>query len=232
MTPLLQVLKTELRFLLFLPMRADFKRFGAWYLGFGLVCTWLAGIGRYWDNPRAEWWQWLGFGSLMYVVILASLLWLIILPLKPRNWQYKSVLIFIMLTSPLAFLYAIPVERFYTLDTARSINVVFLAVVALWRVLLWILYLKRSAGMGIITAIVAGLLPLVLIVTALSILNLDHVVFRLMGGLGEDERSANDTAYFVLWLITIYSLMAAPVLAIGYGALIWLRRHAKAVKWV
>jgi len=28
----------------------------AWpsYLVFGLLCTWLAGVGRYWDNPRAE----------------------------------------------------------------------------------------------------------------------------------------------------------------------------------
>jgi hypothetical protein len=77
MTSLLQVLKTELRFLLFLPIHPDFKRFGTWYLGFGLVCTWLAGIGRYWDNPRAELWQWLGFGSLVYVFILAGLLWLI-----------------------------------------------------------------------------------------------------------------------------------------------------------
>jgi hypothetical protein len=137
-----------------------------------------------------------------------------------------------MLTSPLAFLYAIPVERFYTMDTARFMNVLFLAVVALWRVLLWILYLKRSAGLGIVTAIVAGLLPLVLIVTALSILNLDHVVFRLMGGLRDNEHSANDSAYMALLMITFYSVIVAPVLAIGYGVLIWLRRRAKAVKWV
>jgi hypothetical protein len=32
------------------------------YLIFGLVLTWLAGVGRYWDSPRADLWQHLGLG--------------------------------------------------------------------------------------------------------------------------------------------------------------------------
>lgn len=48
------------------------------YLAFGLLCTWLAGIGRYWDNPKAYWWQHLGLGSVVYVFVLALLLYLLL----------------------------------------------------------------------------------------------------------------------------------------------------------
>ena len=46
------------------------------YLVFGLLATWLAGVGRYWDNPRAELWQYLGLGSVAYVFVLALLLYI------------------------------------------------------------------------------------------------------------------------------------------------------------
>src|SRR3712207_7552248 len=45
-------------------------------LAFGLACTWLVGVGRYWDNPRASLLQHLGVGSVVYVFALALLLWL------------------------------------------------------------------------------------------------------------------------------------------------------------
>lgn len=186
--------------------------------------TWLCGIGRYWDNPKAELWQYLGLGSVAYIFILALILWLLILPLKPANWRYKNVLLFVSLTAPPAILYAIPVERIMSLSSAQSANVCFLTVVALWRVVLLFKYLKDVAGLSGLCVLVATLLPLTLIVATLAALNLEHVVFRIMAGLEDHERSANDKAYTMLFFITYISVMVSPVLLSIYGWFIY-RRH-------
>ena len=192
-----------------------------WYLVFGIGCTWLCGIGRYWDNPKADFWQYLGLGSVLYVFLLALILWLVILPLKTRNWGYKNVLLFVSLTAPPAILYAIPVERFMTLESAQRTNVWFLAVVAIWRVALLLKYLTSVAGLSGLRVIVATLLPLTLIVTGLTALNLEHVVFKIMAGLEDHERSANDGAYTVLVLITYFSLITSPIFLAMYGWFIY-----------
>ncbi len=218
-----EVLATEIRFLAFKPVRPDLARYGNYYLALGLLTAWLAGIGRYWDNPRADLWQYAGLGSLAYVFILSLVLWLLIKPLRPDNWSYKSVLIFVGMTSPPAILYAIPVEKYFSLETAQIINVWFLAVVAVWRVVLLFLYLMRSAKLGGFTVVVAALLPLVIIVSLLTMLNLEHVVFRIMAGLTEDEKSANDAAYTILVLITYFSVLASPVLFLSYLVIAYQR---------
>ncbi len=189
-----------LTFKKFKPNLAEFKK---WYIYFGLITAWLAGVGRYWDNPRAELWQHLGLGSVVYCFFLALVIYLIVYPLKPQNWTYSNVLIFVSLTSLPAFIYAIPVEKFTTLETAQSLNVTFLAIVALWRIILFVLYLKRSARLDGWQIFVAAFLPIVLIINALTFLNLEHVVFKIMAGLQENERSSNDSAYNILFLITL-----------------------------
>lgn len=194
---------------------------------FGLVFTWLSGVGRYWDNSRAELWQYLGLGSVAYVFVLALIIWVLIVPLKPKNWSYMNVLLFITLTSPPAVLYAIPVERFMTLELAQQTNVWFLVFVAIWRVALLIIFLKRVANLSGYSIFVASFLPLVLIVSALSALNLEHVVFRIMAGLEEHEKSVNDSAYMILLLITYASVFLSPFLLAGYGWLIYkVRKNA------
>jgi hypothetical protein len=110
-----------LKLLCFRQFRLDQSIYN-WYLGFGLFFTWLCGIGRYWDNPRAEIWQYLGLGSVVYIFVLAFIVWILIKPLGPRNWSYKNILLFISLTSPPAILYAIPVERFTDLDSEQTQN--------------------------------------------------------------------------------------------------------------
>jgi len=219
-----EVLITELKFLSFRRVKPDLKRLGNDYLILGIVAAWLAGVGRYWDNPRAELWQTMGLGSIAYIFLLALILWLLVKPLCPDNWSYKSVLIFVGMTSPPAILYAIPVERYFTLGTAQTINVWFLAIVASWRVILLLQYLVRGANLGRFVAFVAALLPLAIIVSSLAILNLERVVFRIMGGMTESERTANDAAYFVLLYITYFSFFAAPVLLLIYIILIVIRR--------
>ncbi len=196
------------------------------FLGFGLFCTWLAGIGRYWDNPRAHLWQYLGLGSLIYVLLLALLVWALLYPLRPSRCSYRNVLLFITLTAPPALLYAIPVERFMSMEAARDANVWFLAIVASWRVAMFAVFLRRVGQLLWLEVVIATLLPLTIIVVALAALNLEHVVFNLMGGLRDAERSSNDTAYFVVWLLSLSSVMAAPVLLLFYGGMIY-RTH----KW-
>ncbi len=195
-----------------------------WYLVFGIFFTWLCGVGRYWDNPRAELWQYLGLGSIFYIFVLALILWLLVWPLRPKHWSYKNVLLFVSLTSPPAILYAIPVERFLSLNDAQQANVWFLGIVALWRVILLFLYLKRVAGLSGLCVLVATLLPLALIVTSLSILNLEHVVFKVMAGLEDHEKSANDSAYIILLLITYASLIASPVLLCLYAKYVYVKQ--------
>ena len=61
---------------------------------------------------------------------------------------------------------------------------------------------------------VATLLPLAIIVTVLTVLNLEKAVFEIMGG--NREQTQNDAAYFVLMLITTFSVLASPVVLILY----------------
>ena len=199
------------------------------FLVFGLMFTWLAGVGRYWDNPRADLWQHLGLGSLAYVFCLSLVLWLLILPLRPRLWSYRNVLVFVTLTSPPALLYAIPVEKWLSLGDAQTVNAWFLAVVAAWRVALLVWFLRALAGLRGWTVAVATLLPLALIVVALAALNLEHVVFQLMSGIRPEQRSSNDVAYGIVTLLAGFSFLASPVLLGIYVAMI-IEAHNKRSK--
>ena len=55
--------------------------------------------------------------------------------------------------------------------------------------------------------------------TALVVLNLEKAVFEIMGG--NMQQTQNDAAYFILMLISIFSVLASPVLLILYGVLVY-----------
>ncbi len=203
-----------LTFKKFKPNLAELKK---WYIYFGLITAWLAGVGRYWDNPKAEVWQYLGLGSVVYCFFLALIIYLIIYPLKLKNWSYSNVLIFVSLTSLPALIYAIPVEKFTSLETAQFLNVIFLAIVALWRVALFVHYLKNAAGLSGLQIFVAAFLPIVFIINILTVLNLEHAVFQVMAGLRNYEPTVNDSAYRILILITLLSYILLPILVAMYG---------------
>jgi hypothetical protein len=191
------------------------------HLTAGLICTWLVGMGRYWDNPRVGLLQHLGVGSVVYVFVLAFFLWLIIWPLRPRHWSYWRVLAFVSLVSPPAAIYAIPVQMFFSLYTANEINAWFLASVAIWRVALLFFFLRRLGELGWPQIIVASLLPLTLIVTVLTVLNLEKVVFDLMGGFV--KRSPNDEAYGVLFVLSYFSILLFIPLVLIYIGMVAMR---------
>ena len=212
-----QVIRTEIRFLTFRATREELAQLGTKHLIFGILCTWLVGIGRYWDNPRVGLLQHLGTGSVIYLFVFSLLLWLVLWPLRPKGCSYFKVLTFVSMVSPPALLYAIPVEHFFSIDTANTINVWFLAIVATWRVALLIFFLKRYGQMNPFVIIIATLLPLTFIVLSLTILNLEKVVFNIMGGI--HERSAADSSYVVLLLLSYGSIMLFVPVVIGYVAL-------------
>ncbi len=222
-----EMLRTQFAFLAFRPIRISLQQdFGRW-LAFVIVVTWIAGVGRYWDHPAADAWQYLGLGSIAYIFLLSLLLYLIVWPLRPSNWTYRGVLVFVGLTSMPALLYAIPVERFVELQAAQSINAWFLGLVALWRVALLFRYLVTSARLHWFVVATVSVLLLSGIVVTLTFLNLEHVVFDLMAGIREENASPNDTAYLVVLGLAFFSLYSFPIALILYLGAVIRRRPGR-----
>ena len=192
-------------------------------LWLGLICAWLAGIGRYWDHPFATPLQRAGVGSVIYVFALTLIIWLLGWPLRIKHWRYLDLLTYISLTSPLAFLYALPVERWVDMERARTMNGWFLVVVATWRVVLYALYLLRRAGLPGGRCFIMLLLPLTGIVFALAQLNLDHVIFNFMAGV-DDRGTGAKHVYGLIWELSLLSTLLFPFLLIGYVVCIFNAR--------
>lgn len=219
------MLKTISRILSLQFSKEDIFKLNRSYLVVGLLSTWLVGMGRYWDNLRANIWQHLGVGSVVYIFALSAFIWLILLPFKLKNWSYIRLLTFISLCSIPAILYAIPVEKFMLFDTAKSVNAWFLGIVALWRILLLFRFLKVYDDLRIDEVMTCVFLPIVLIINALAVMNLEHVVFNLMSG--NDKNSANDTAYIIVIILTLISWILVLPLLINYFYDIHLRRKKR-----
>lgn len=219
-----EVTRTAVRILTFRASRDELVALDDRHLAFGLVCTWIVGMGRWWDDPGAHFVQHFGLGSVIYVFALAALLWLLIRPLNPHNFGFRHLLTYVSLTAPPAILYALPVERWMDLDAARSVNVWFLAIVASWRVALLFVYLRRVFQFDWARLTVAMLLPLCVIVTALTMLNLERAVFNVMSGIREegsvDPSTSNDAAYEILFGLSILSICALPILLMAYFVMI------------
>lgn len=202
--------------------REELSRLNRSDLYVGLFVTWLVGMGRYWDDPKANILQHLGVGSVIYIFVLAGLIWLMLKPFKISDWRYERLLTFVSLTSLPAIFYAIPVELYFDVDTSARINAYFLTAVATWRVALLMFFLIRSAQLSIGPALVGTFLPITFIVTLLTVLNLERAVFNIMGGIR--EKTSHDTAYQVLVMITMLSMILFVPLLIGY-IVIWVKKR-------
>lgn len=209
-----QLLHSNLRVLFFRASAEELQALGRPALMWGLAWTWLAGMGRYWDHPNPHLLQRLGLGSLIYVFVLAAFLWAVLWPLRPKGHSFTRLLTYITLVSPPALLYAIPVERFMSLKSATQVNVMFLAVVAAWRLALLFRYLRVAGHLSWPRTIVGALMPMMLIVAVLALLNLEKAVFNIMGGL--TQGTANDGAYLVVLLLAFFSVYAFPVCLLAY----------------
>jgi len=219
------VARVQARILSLTFTRGDLQALGRRHLLYGLLVVWAVGLGRYWDHPDPYLVQALGLGSLAVLVALAGFLYLALLPLRPARWSFVHLLTFLSLTALPALLYAIPVERGIDLASARVVNAWFLGVVAVWRVGMLARYLSVWTGLSGPVLAAALLLPLALVVVALTLLNLEQAVFNVMAGLREDG-TPGDVAYLVLFLITGTSFAVSPVLALLYAFAIWQRAKA------
>lgn len=211
----MNVFQTIIKLLIFELSRAEMLTFNRKHLIAGLVGTWLVGMGRYWDDPGASLLQHLGLGSVIYIFVLAAFIWLILKPFQVKDWSYFTVLTFIGLTSFPAIFYAIPVERFFTVQTANSMNVWFLAIVAAWRLGLLYYFLKHFTKLSGGDILTVTLMPICLIISTLTILNLHRVVFEVMGGIRNP--SPHDASYTVLILLTVISMILTIPLLLAYG---------------
>ncbi len=153
-------------------------------MAYVVVVTWIVGIGRYWDSPDTHLVQKLGLGSVAYLFGMSVLLWVFIAPISNRRpYRYLPVLIFVGMTSLPAILYAIPVEMFLSTDGAAEANLLFLIVVAAWRVALLAVFCYATAGLSAWGTMTATLLPLTGIMIVLAMFSLEHVTFDLMAGM-------------------------------------------------
>lgn len=217
-----------LRLLTFRATREDYEILGSRHLIAGLIACWIVGIGRYWDDPRATLLQHTGLGSVAYVFVLAAVLWCVAKPTAPERFTYAGILTFITMTSPPAALYAIPVEKWMTLEEANARNLQFLLIVALWRVVLWGHYVRRHGWLGSAQVVAITFMPLAVILMTLVTLNLHHVVFDIMGGIRNADKSSQDAAFRTMFVLSYLSIPVSFV-----GALMWIAAVAQSLeKWM
>lgn len=213
------------RLLTFRASAEDYECLHRGHLIAGLIACWLVGIGRYWDDTRATLLQHTGTGSVIYVFVLAALMWIIVKPVAPERFTYAGILTFITLTSPPAALYAIPVEKWMTLQEANLMNLRFLGIVALWRLVLWMHYLRRCGQFRMWMVCSAAAVPLAVIFIALASLNLHHVVFNIMGGIREADKSSQDAAFETLFVFSYLSVPVSVLASLGWLAMILQSRR-------
>lgn len=211
----MSIIRSITRLLTFRLTRDEMLQFKLKHFIAGLTGTWIVGMGRYWDDKGANLLQHLGLGSVIYIFVLAAFIWLIVKPFFVDMWNYFTVVTFISLTSFPAILYAIPVEKFVSIKTATTMNVWFLIIVASWRLCLLYYFLRHFTSLGINNILTITLMPICLIITSLTALNLHRVVFNIMGGLSEPN--VHDGAYTVLLFLTVVSVILIIPLLIAYG---------------
>ena len=110
------------------------------------------------------------------------------------------------------------------LDQAQSANALFLGVVAIWRVALYVNFLRKGAGLKGLSAFTATVLPLSAIIVALAFLNLEHAAFELMAGIEESDETQNDIAYVVVLVLSLLAYVLFPLTLIFYAVGIYRAR--------
>lgn len=218
----MNLFKTVIKLLTFRLTREEMLKFNMKHFYLALIGAWLVGMGRYWDDSGANLLQHLGLVSVIYIFALALFIWVILIPFKIKNWSYFTVVTFIGLTSFPAILYAIPVEKFFPLATSNTINVWFLAIVAAWRLALLYYFLKHFTELSRSSIITVTLMPMCIIISILTMLNLHRAVFSIMGGVSNP--TPHDVSYKVLLVLTGISLLLSIPLLIAYGFEIYYRR--------
>ncbi len=205
------------KFLTFRADQKDYERFGLWHFAVGFCFTWMVGILRNWDFPEAPIWAKLGLGSLVYIFLLTSVMWVSNALQGYENLSFTRILTVISMTAPPAVIYGIPVEAFMSLEGAQYANLCFLCIVALWRVTLFVHFLCVAGGNFFGRAMLVVFAPICLI--ALGLLSTGRIKYTidLMGGLNRQPSGPNDAADALLLTL---GFLSVPGLLMAIVALI------------
>ncbi|MBL8877091.1 MAG: hypothetical protein JNM86_14955 [Phycisphaerae bacterium] len=188
-----------------------------WLLLVGFLLVVSAGFARYYDSAylATEWTVLLrGVGVSVFNSFVLYLLAVVFVfrPQPDIGSRYLSFLGLFWMTAPMAWLYAIPYERFLTPIDAVHANAWTLAFVSVWRVLLITRILSILLGVS-----AAALLFPVLFFSDVAVyiasLTAPQPIFDLMGGLHltEIEREISRAAF----VTQVYSMLAIPGLFIA-----------------
>jgi hypothetical protein len=204
------------RVLTFRTTAEDVAKWCYWELGLGLICTWLVGIGRWWDDPRdLPLPVTLGLGSIAYVWIFTFVMWVLIHPIVDNPPTILQVLTFVCFVSPPAALYAIPVEHWTGMETAIQLNLAFLFIVAVYRVSLLIRFFVVAIKMSIGKALLTTFLPISIAIVSIAVMNMMIKIIEFMGGVREEASRRTSMEQFVV-IIRDICVVAAPILILCY----------------
>ena len=200
----------------------EIRLFGNRELAVGAVSCWIVGLGRWWDDPKAELLQKLGLGSVVYPFALGALIWLLFWPWRLTHWRYKALVAYISLCAAPGLLYAVPVEMFLSGDAALSYNAVALSIVALWRVVLIMRYLLLAPPLGFGLTMVATLIPVGAIAIGLTMFNVSTGVIEGMGGFRGSPKDAFAAQVGIMASILLFwPLVGAVLVHLGYTIKVW-----------
>ena len=199
----------------------------------GAVLVLLTGIARNYDQ---SYWRespfWL-LGPLLFSFASGSFLFVAVyqtyvrrhLPpgaLPPTARQYHSFMGLFWMTAPIAWLYAIPVERFFDSYAAAQANLTLLAIVSLWRVLLMARVVSVLNGAHFLRSLgwvlVGAALEVILVVFIGQIFS-PQFGRRIMAGMSGMRNAPEEdlmlralgTAWMGAWLVLAVVLIALAV---------------------
>jgi hypothetical protein len=125
---------------------------------------------------------------------------------------YRAFLTLFWMTAPLAWLYAVPYERFLSPGMATSVNLWTLALVAIWRVALMISVVSVITGRDILSSLL--LVMVFADAVALTVMYLmPKPVVSIMGGIRLSESEA--AVLNATFLASCLGILSAPLWAIG-----------------
>ena len=138
-------------------------------------------------------------------------------PKQPFRRQLASFMGLFWLTAPIAWLYALPVERFLDPLPATWANLALLGVVALWRVLLMARVIQVVQGAKFLTSLVWVLVPASFEVLVIAVLGALQHIGSMMGGMRnspEEEllvQALNTISTAAFWGFPAFCLIGAAL---------------------
>ena len=203
-------------------------------LWIGLLLVLIAGLAREYDAEFlvAEPWHLLLAPAVSFTLSL-----LLYVPLRLRADSaeaslcggYRPFLSLFWMTAPLAWLYAIPYERFLSPGGAMSANLWTLAVVSLWRVLLCSRFVSVLTGRSFAASVVI-VLTVANLVAQVALFFVPVPVIQFMGGV----RLADDDLMLQSATLSFrfFGILAAPALLIAATVILSYRSAWHAPKAV